>query len=66
MLWLDHRSKLANPKPWFAALIACSLLLPNLLWNIEHQFATLRHTAEISQLDRQLFHPASLVYFIAT
>lgn len=65
VLWLDHRPRLASAKPWFAALFACAFLVPNLLWNLDHQFATLRHTAEISQLDRQLFHPASLAYFVA-
>lgn len=65
VLWFDHRPRLASPKPWLAALLACSFLVPNLLWNLEHQFATLRHTAEISQLDRELFNPASLAAFLA-
>jgi 4-amino-4-deoxy-L-arabinose transferase-like glycosyltransferase len=64
VLWLDHRHRLASPKPWIAALLALSFLIPNLLWNLDHQFATLRHTAEISQLDRTLFHPDSLASFV--
>lgn len=64
VLWLDHRPRLASPKPWAAALLALSFLIPNILWNVSHQFATLRHTAEISQLHRQLFHPESLSSFI--
>lgn len=64
VLWLDHRPRLASPKPWLAALLALAFLVPNLLWNLDHQFATLRHTAEISQLDRKLFHPDSLAYFV--
>lgn len=63
-LWLDHRSRLASPKPWLAALLALLCFAPNLLWQLDHQFATLRHTAEISQLDRKLFHPDSLAYFV--
>jgi 4-amino-4-deoxy-L-arabinose transferase-like glycosyltransferase len=65
VLWIDHRPRLASAKPWLAALLALAFLLPNLWWNFGHQFATLRHTAEISQLDRPLFHPLSLVYFVA-
>jgi len=64
VLWIDHRQRLASPKPWVAALLALSFLIPNLLWNLDHQFATLRHTAEISQLDRQLFNPGSLLSFV--
>ncbi|MDP1607190.1 MAG: glycosyltransferase family 39 protein [Rhodocyclaceae bacterium] len=64
VLWIDHRPRLASPKPWIAALLALAFLIPNLLWNLDHQFATLRHTAEISQLDRQLFNPGSLLSFV--
>jgi len=64
VLWIDHRPRLASRKPWLAALLALVFLVPNFLWNLDHQFATLRHTAEISQLDRQLFHPDSLIYFV--
>lgn len=63
VLWMDHRPRLAGPKPWIAALLALAFLAPNVAWNLDHQFATLRHTAEISQLDRKLFHPDSFLYF---
>lgn len=63
VLWLDHRERLASAKPWLAAFLALAFLIPNIFWNLDHQFATLRHTAEISQLDRKLFHPDSLLYF---
>lgn len=65
VLLSDHRKRLASPKPWISALLALAFLLPNLAWNHTHGFATLRHTAEISQLDRQLFHPLSLAAFVA-
>lgn len=63
VLWMDHRPRLAGPKPWVAVLLALTFLVPNIAWNLDHQFATLRHTAEISQLDRKLFHPDSFLYF---
>jgi 4-amino-4-deoxy-L-arabinose transferase-like glycosyltransferase len=65
VLWIDHRPRLASPKPWLAAFLACAFLIPNLAWNFTHDFSTLRHTAEISQLDRDLFHPGSLAAFVA-
>lgn len=65
VLLLDHRPRLLSPKPWLAAVLAMALLIPNLLWNAVHGFATFRHTAEISQLERQLFHPLSLLAFVA-
>jgi hypothetical protein len=65
VLWIDHRPRLACAKPWLATLLALACLLPNLWWNFAHHLATLRHTTEISQLDRLLFHPLSLVYFVA-
>ncbi len=64
VLWLDHRRHLASAKPWLAALLALAFLIPNVLWNLDHQFATWRHTAEIAQLDRKLFHPDSLASFV--
>ncbi|MDP2811056.1 MAG: glycosyltransferase family 39 protein [Rhodocyclaceae bacterium] len=63
VLWTDHRARLAGPKPWLAVLLALTFLLPNVAWNLDHQFATLRHTAEISQLDRKLLHPGSFFSF---
>lgn len=57
--------RLVSPKPWVAAAIAFACLAPNLLWNLEHGGATLRHTAEITQLDRDLFHPAAGLGFLA-
>lgn len=65
VLWIDYRPRLFSSKPWLAATLALACLLPNLQWNLEHQFATLRHTAEISQLDRDLLNPASLAAFVA-
>lgn len=65
VLWIDHRPRLASAKPWVAALLPCLCLVPNLVWNLTHEFATLRHTAEISQLDRELLNPGSLAAFVA-
>ncbi|OYY92432.1 MAG: hypothetical protein B7Y41_16050 [Hydrogenophilales bacterium 28-61-23] len=59
-----QRALLANPRLYFAALVALLMLTPNLLWNANHQFVSVQHTAEISQLDRSLFHPAAMLEFV--
>lgn len=40
----DLRPQLARPWPWAAAVLAGVIVLPNLLWNVEHQFVTFAHT----------------------
>lgn len=51
-----HRHLLRGRGLWLGALTAVMVLAPNLWWNYQHAFIAFRHTAEISQLDRQLFH----------
>lgn len=52
-----------NPRLYLAAALALLLFMPNLWWNAHSDFVSLRHTAEISQWDRALFHPARLAEF---
>jgi len=59
----DRRRLLVDPKPYAAALVALLVMAPNIYWNAAHQFVTFQHTAEISQLDRALFHPDELLEF---
>ena len=47
-----HRRRLASAKPWLTAALALLMLLPNIVWNINHDFPTLKHTADIT-LNRQ-------------
>jgi len=58
-----HRHWLKSAKPWAGAMVAFFLLLPNLLWNAGHHFVSVHHTADISQLDRQLLHPGAMLEF---
>ncbi|RZI40845.1 glycosyltransferase family 39 protein [Herbaspirillum sp. HC18] len=58
------RAQWRNPRLYIAALLALAVFLPNLWWNARMDFVSFRHTAEISQLDRGLFHPARLAEFI--
>lgn len=59
----EQRRWLRNPRPYAAAMLAFVILLPNILWNAHHHFVSYHHTAEISQLDRSLFHPGALLEF---
>ncbi len=52
-----------DPKPYAAAALALLILTPNILWNTDHQFVSFQHTAEISELNRALFHPDALLEF---
>ena len=47
-----QRHRLASLKPWTAVLLALALLSPNIVWNVTHDFPTLKHTADIT-LNRQ-------------
>lgn len=47
-----HRPRLASAKPWLTAALALLMLSPNIIWNINHDFPTLKHTADIT-LNRQ-------------
>jgi len=58
------RALLKQPGPWLALLIAGFVCAPNLLWNAQHGFPTLRHTQEISQLDRAGVRPDRLIEFL--
>ena len=46
----DGRRQLPRPGPWIGALVALAILTPNLWWNWQHDFPTLRHTAEITRI----------------
>lgn len=59
----EHRRWLARPWPYLGALVAGLILAPNLLWNARHQYVSLHHTADIAQLDRDLFHWDALAEF---
>lgn len=60
-----HRAWLTDARLWAGVAVAGLVIAPNLWWNAAHDFISFRHTAEISQLDRQLFHPDRLLEFAA-
>ena len=44
-------------------IVAALLFLPNVLWNVASDFVSLKHTAEISQIDRSSLNLAGLLEF---
>ena len=59
------RKALLNLKGAAAAMIAALLILPNILWNINHDFATLSHTADNANLGKSIpFHPLEMLSFL--
>jgi 4-amino-4-deoxy-L-arabinose transferase-like glycosyltransferase len=59
----ERWSLFKDPKPYVAAALAFLLVVPNIAWNAHNDFVSFHHTAEISELDRSLFHPKSLMEF---
>jgi 4-amino-4-deoxy-L-arabinose transferase-like glycosyltransferase len=47
-----------------AALVALAVLAPNLIWNAQHKFETVAHTASNANLGASLFHPSELFEFV--
>lgn len=45
-----RRHLFAHPGVWAAIVLACLIVLPNILWNWAHDFPTLRHTADITHV----------------
>lgn len=60
----QYRTQLLTIKPWGAAILAGLIFSLNIYWNFQHDFVTLNHTSEISQLDKKLFNPDKLAEFI--
>jgi 4-amino-4-deoxy-L-arabinose transferase-like glycosyltransferase len=65
-LLLERRAVLKSLKPVVAVALAAAILAPNLLWNAQHDFPTLRHTAEISHLDTAWIQLKPLLEFASS
>ncbi len=57
------RPQLKNPKLWLSALLSACIFLPNLLWNDQNGWPSIRHTAELSGEGVTGIHPLSLITF---
>ena len=60
------RKHFTNRYFYLTIMIAFVIFLPNLIWNYQHDFVSFVHTGEISQVNRQLFHPNKFLEFFAS
>ncbi len=68
LLGTNHgRRQLSYPGPWLAALTALVVMAPNLWWNWQNDFPTLRHTAEITHVGERVANTkgTNLLEFVA-
>lgn len=56
---------LARWKFWLAIAVGLLVFTPNIIWNLQHQFATLGHTGENIGWGGSWFHPLRMLEFIA-
>lgn len=59
----ERRCLLRDLRIHAALLIGLLLILPNLLWNAEHSFATFAHTADNANWSGRLFNPGKALEF---
>lgn len=63
----DARAILKSAKLYIMLAVVILILLPNIIWNIEHGFATLKHIAyHNTDIHGLQFHPLNLLTFIAS
>ncbi|MFV0368545.1 MAG: ArnT family glycosyltransferase [Hyphomicrobiaceae bacterium] len=54
---------LKDARLWVAGAIGGAMILPNVLWNVSHKFATLSHTADNANWQGSLLNPAKALEF---
>lgn len=54
---------LKDARLWVAALIGIAMIVPNVLWNQAHKFATLSHTADNANWQGALLNPGKALEF---
>ncbi len=60
-----RRPLLQTAGPWLSVILALTCLVPNLLWNATHDFATLQHTKDNAHLlVSSFFHPDKGLAFL--
>ncbi|PNS09063.1 ArnT family glycosyltransferase [Solilutibacter silvestris] len=66
--WVLWRGRAAVPVrgkgPWLALAIVLLLIAPNIVWNIQNHFETVRHTVDLTNADQAGLHPRHLLEFV--
>jgi 4-amino-4-deoxy-L-arabinose transferase-like glycosyltransferase len=62
---LPGREKALRKKaPWWAFLLGLLIFLPNIIWNVNHDFPTFTHTAEITRLHERAWNFSEFLNFL--
>jgi 4-amino-4-deoxy-L-arabinose transferase-like glycosyltransferase len=61
-----RRTILKDYRLYLALVLGVALIVPNLVWNYAHAFATFSHTADNAHWSGSLLHPVKVVEFLAT
>lgn len=62
----ERRAILRQPHLPVSLAIAAALIVPNVLWNAGHGFATFSHTADNANWSGSLFHPEKALEFVVS
>ena len=57
------RALLRDPRLYLALAIGGVMIVPNILWNLDHGFATLSHTADNAKWGGPMLHPLKALEF---
>lgn len=61
-----RRGLLQDPKLYLALLVGLAFLVPNVMWNLDHGFATVSHTADNAKWTGALIHPGKGLEFLGS
>ena len=60
----ERRGLVRDKRLWIALGLGVALILPNLIWNATHNFATFSHTADNAKWGGSLFNPGKALEFL--
>lgn len=64
LLYPAHRARFRLAGFSLALLVAVAVLAPNLYWNAQHEFATIRHVGDNASLGGDLIRPGRMLEFL--
>ncbi len=62
----ERRNVLRDKRLWVGLALGVVMIVPNMMWNQAHSFATFSHTADNAKWEGGLFHPAKALEFFGS
>ena len=62
----ERRSVLRDKRLWAGLALGLAMIVPNMIWNQAHSFATFSHTADNAKWEGGLFHPTKALEFFGS